>query len=422
MTTFTFAPATRERARARIGLQGPGGSGKTKTMLRLADGLAQGGTIGVIDTERESALTYAPVPGRPDLGGHQFVHLPMTVCSPENLIDAVESARTAGIVVLCIDSWSHFWAGNGGLLERVDQEARKPGHYGGSYTAWGPVNQLEQNMLDALMGFPGHVIVTMRTKNDYEMQGKSVTKIGVKTIQREGAEYELGLVIDMVKGTGTVTKTRYEPLTDLVIHHPGEDLAATVLEQLGQGVDPVQVIVDEVMGDGLTYARALELHATANGRGLLTSGILHPTTGVPTTLGDLVRERGSAVKPAAVPAPQPADATPQEPAPVQAAEPQPAPAPRAAASPAPPRVVSPQQMRMMHALFTKVGCSGRENRLHATSLIVGRDVPSANDLTADEAGTLLDALSLSNVQADPAVHFAATVAALEPSADGPTAA
>jgi hypothetical protein len=293
---FTFAQATREQAKARVGLQGPAGSGKTKTALRMAEGFAQGGPIGVIDTERESALTYAPVPGRQDLGGHEFLHLSMSVCSPENLIGAVKAARAAGVMVLVIDSWSHFWAGKGGLLERVDQESRKPGHYGGSYTAWGAVNPLEQDMLDALLNYPGHVIVTMRTKNDYEMEGKKVTKVGVKTIQRDGAEYELGLIIDMVKGTGTVTKTRYEPLEDMTVHHPGEELAEVILEQLGQGVDPVQVITDEVMINGLTYRGALELHAKATRRGVINAPILHPTTGAPTTLGELIVERGKALR------------------------------------------------------------------------------------------------------------------------------
>lgn len=65
MTTFTFAPATRETAKARIALQGPGGSGKTKTALRMAEGLAKGGQIGLVDTERGSALKYAPFPAAP---------------------------------------------------------------------------------------------------------------------------------------------------------------------------------------------------------------------------------------------------------------------------------------------------------------------------------------------------------------------
>jgi hypothetical protein len=296
MTTFAFTPATREQAKARIGLQGPAGSGKTMTALLIAERLADGGQIGLVDTERGSALTYAPVPGRPDLGGIGFLHLPLDNYDPRNLIGAVRAATAARLPVLIVDSWSHFWNGKGGLLEIVETAGRKPGA-GGSFGGWREGNPIEQDMLEALLNYPGHVICTMRTKGDYSIEGKKVTKLGVKAVQREGAEYELGLIIDMVEGTGTVTKTRYAPLEGLTIHHPGTALAETILEQLGQGVDPVQVLVDELMGESLTYPRALELHAQARGRGLLDAGVLHPVTGVPTTVAGLIAERGTAVKP-----------------------------------------------------------------------------------------------------------------------------
>ncbi|MGW5408972.1 AAA family ATPase [Streptomyces spiralis] len=417
MTTFTFEPATRETARARIALQGPGGSGKTKTALRMAEALAHGGQIGLVDTERGSALKYAPVPGRPDIESHEFAHLPMAFCSPENLIAAVRAAEQARIAVLIIDSWSHFWAGKGGLLARVDEESKKPGHSGGSYTAWAPVNELEQDMLDTLLNFPGHVIVTMRTKNDYEMTGKKVTKVGVKTVQREGAEYEFDVVIDMIEGTGTVTKTRYSSLDSVTVHHPGEDFAEAILEQLGQGVDPVQVIVDDLLVKGLTYERALELHARARARNLLGADLLHPVTGQPSTLGTLIREYGQAVKPAAAPATT--GETPP-PAPGQQPDGQEQTGPSAhslsdaeasapAVSSSAPAPVSAPQMRMMHALFNQLDVKGRDDRLRATSLIVGRPIGSANELTLDEAKTLLDALNVYGDMDNGADEFAAMV-------------
>ncbi|MEV1079920.1 AAA family ATPase [Streptomyces sp. NPDC050211] len=419
MTTFTFAPATRETAKARIALQGPAGSGKTKTALRMAEGFANGGAIGVVDTERGSAKKYAIVPGRPDLGGHEFGHMPMAFCSPENLIAAVKAAEEARLAVLIVDNWSHFWAGKGGLLARVDQEAKKPGHYGGSYTAWAPVNDLEQDMLDALLNFPGHVIVTMRTKNDYEMEGKKVTKVGVKTVQREGAEYEFDVVIDMIAGTGTVTKTRYEPLYDVSVHHPGEDFAEVILEQLGQGVDPVQVIVDELVADGLTYDRALELHGQAKTRNLLGADLLHPKTGEPAKLGDVIKEYGQAVKTVttgvtntSAPSPQAADA--EAAAAAHSGDPEPSDDMHtAAASPEP---VTAPQMRMMHACFAKVGLGhkdSRAERLRATSLIIGRRIGSANELTKDEAQTLLDTLTTWGEREKPADEFSAMVQGLE---------
>jgi hypothetical protein len=74
------------------------------------------------------------------------------------------------------------------------------------------------------------------------------------------------------------------------------------------------------------------------------------------------------------------------------------PAPAAAPQAAP---VSPPQMRMMHALFNQLGLKERPERLRATGLIVGRHVPTANDLSGTEAGTLLDTLTACTQQPDP---------------------
>lgn len=454
MTTFVFEDATREQAKARIGLQGPGGSGKTKSALRLAEGLAAGGLIGLIDTERESAKKYAVVPGKPHLGGHVFKHLPMTVCSPENLIAAVHLAEATGLAVLIVDSWSHFWAGKGGLLERVDQESKKAGHHGGSYTAWAPVNVLEQDMLDALLGFKGHVIVTMRTKNDYEMNGKTVTKVGVKTIQREGAEYEVDVLIDMIKGTGTVTKTRYEPLDDLSVHHPGPELAETILEQLGQGVDPVAVLVDRlaVPVETLGLDEVLDVREVAGRRRLLAAGVLVPETGEPTTLmgllqsrlaavtvrhlaaewltydgalalyqrakaggwlevpytdhesgemtslGGLIAARGKGLKPQPQGTPSAGPpATPEAPPAEDQGEPSDEGEQPASQQPAPSGSsgATPPQMRMIHATLADLGIENadRDRRHTALSLILGRRIASANEMTFTDASAVIDTLN-----------------------------
>jgi len=306
MTTFAFAPATREQARARIGLQGPAGSGKTLTALRIAESLAQGAQIGLVDTERGSALTYAPVPGRPDLGGHVFGHMPMDTHDPRNLIQAVRAAREARLAVLIVDSWSHFWNGRGGLLEIVDRAGSAPGA-GGSFGGWRTGNPIEQDMLDALLTYPGHLIVTMRTKGDYVIEdgpkGKQVKKLGVKAVQREGTEYELGLILDMVEGTGTVTKTRYAPLEGLSVHHPGEELGQVILEQLGHGIDLVKTFLDELTTPDLTYAAALDLFARTGQRRLHGEFVEHPVSKESIALGELIKEYGSALKLAAVPAP-----------------------------------------------------------------------------------------------------------------------
>lgn len=390
--TFTFQPATRVQARARIGLQGPAGSGKTKTALRIAEGLADGGPIGLVDTERGSALTYAPVPGRPDLGGHEFLHLPLDNYDPRNLIEATRAAAAAQLPVLIVDSWSHFWNGKGGLLEIVDRAGSERGA-GGTFGGWRTGNPIEQDMLEALLNYPGHVIVTMRTKGDYVIEGKKVTKVGVKAVQREGAEYELGLIIDMVEGTGTVTKTRYAPLEGLTIHHPGEELAETILEQLGQGVDPVQQILDELLTDGMTYQGALNLHARAKARNLLGAPAARPGTGELSTVGAIITEVGKSLRPAAVPDQAPAVPT-EQPQPPSPAEQQPA-------APSGPEPATAPQMRRIHAVLSQVGIKERDERHMVLGALVGRPISSANELSKADAKDVIDSLDAALNQPDP---------------------
>src|SRR5215469_17765165 len=66
-TTFVFRKAVKQNAKLRLALSGPGGSGKTYTLLKLATAL--GGRIAAIDTEHGSMEKYVqprhlPAPDR----------------------------------------------------------------------------------------------------------------------------------------------------------------------------------------------------------------------------------------------------------------------------------------------------------------------------------------------------------------------
>src|SRR6185503_9937039 len=81
MSEFEFVQATKEQAKARVALAGPSGSGKTWTSLVMATGLAQGGKIAVIDTERGSASKYA--------GPFTFDRLNLYRYDPRDLVKAL---------------------------------------------------------------------------------------------------------------------------------------------------------------------------------------------------------------------------------------------------------------------------------------------------------------------------------------------
>jgi hypothetical protein len=201
-----FKKATKTQARARVALSGPPGSGKTYTALTWAAAL--GKTIALIDTERGSASLYA------DLFDFDVLDMAPPY-DPRRLVEALAAAEAYDVTV--IDSHSHFWAGEGGVLEIVDQA--KVG--GDSFRAWSKGTPLQQRMVDAILRHPGHVVSTMRSKTEYALvendRGKkSVEKLGLAPVQRDGIEYEYTLMMDVdMRHIAHVTKSRYSGLADM---------------------------------------------------------------------------------------------------------------------------------------------------------------------------------------------------------------
>lgn len=191
---MAFQKATKQQAKLRAGLCGPSGSGKTFSSLLLARGLAgETGRIALIDTERRSASLYA------DVTDFDVADLapPYT---PARYVHLIKEASTQ-YDVLVIDSLTHAWSGEGGVLEMHDN-ATKADRSGNSYTAWRNVTPQHNQLVDAILTAPCHVIICMRTKTAYEMVDdgkgkKKPVKIGLAPIQRDGMEYEFTMVFDL---------------------------------------------------------------------------------------------------------------------------------------------------------------------------------------------------------------------------------
>jgi hypothetical protein len=189
-----FRKAERSKAKLRLALCGPSGSGKTFSALLLAQGLAPGGKIALIDTERGSGELYA------DLCDYDVCPLEDGF-SPRRYVALINDAAQAGYDVLIIDSLSHAWSGEGGALDMVDKAA-KASRSGNSFAAWREVTPEHNRLVDAILSAPMHVIVTMRTKTAYEVvendKGrKAPVKIGLAPVQKEGMEYEFTAVLDL---------------------------------------------------------------------------------------------------------------------------------------------------------------------------------------------------------------------------------
>lgn len=197
---FQAKEAVRKSIKLKIGLQGPSGSGKTFSALLLAKGMVGGDMrkVAFLDTENESALYYAD---RDDIG-RGWLHIPFSApYSPEAYIEAIEYAQTIGIDVLIIDSLSHEWEGQGGCIALVD-EISSNGKSNNSFTAWRPITPRHNKFVDCVREARIHIIGGIRAKQDFVLdeneKGKKIPKkVGLKGIQRDGFDYEMGMVLEI---------------------------------------------------------------------------------------------------------------------------------------------------------------------------------------------------------------------------------
>ena len=187
-----FQKAERKKSKLRLALTGPSGSGKTYGALLVAKGL--GGKIAVIDTEKGSAALYSHLVDFDVLD----LEPPYT---PERYRQAVKLAVENGYGVVIIDSITHEWSGSGGCLE-LNEETARAKYRGNTWSAWNETKARHRALIDDLLVCPSHVIVTMRSKTEtaqVEVNGrKQVQKLGMKSEQNDGIEYEFTTVLDLV--------------------------------------------------------------------------------------------------------------------------------------------------------------------------------------------------------------------------------
>jgi hypothetical protein len=146
----------------------------------------------------------------------------------------MREAAAAKYPTLVIDSLSHAWMGKGGLLDQADQK-------GGRFDAWKVLTPKQHALIDAILSYPGDVIVTMRTKTEYVVEtnsnGKAAPrKVGLAPIQKDGVEYEFDVAGSMsVDNVLTIEKTRCPALQGRSIRHPGADVAKELRAGLSDG-------------------------------------------------------------------------------------------------------------------------------------------------------------------------------------------
>jgi hypothetical protein len=224
-----FTKATKAAAKLRAAIFGPSGAGKTFTSLRVASGLAGGGTVAVIDTERGSASKYAD--------RFSFDVLELQDQTIDGYVAAIGEAAKAGYTVLVIDSLSHGWQT---LLEEVEKLA-KAKYRGNTWSAWSEGTPLQRRLVQAILTYPGHVIATMRSKTEWttvDNNGrKTPQRVGLAPEQGKGVEYEFDLLVEIsTEHVANVIKDRTGKFQDKLIEKPGEDFGRDLASWLSDGL------------------------------------------------------------------------------------------------------------------------------------------------------------------------------------------
>jgi len=196
MSNFMFRPAVKENVGLIIGLIGPSGSGKTFSALRLATGLSNGKSFAGIDTESRRMLHYA------DMFKFDHAELPSPF-RPDNYAEAIKAADSAGYPVIIVDSCSHEWAGEGGILDWQEEELTRMA--GDDYrkreackmASWIKPKMSHKQMVQKLLQIKAHLVLCFRAEEKTGMEkdpstGKTViVQKGWQPICEKNMPYEL---------------------------------------------------------------------------------------------------------------------------------------------------------------------------------------------------------------------------------------
>lgn len=164
----SFRPAVRENVGLWINLIGGTGAGKSFTGMELASGIAGDKPFAVLDTENRRALHYADQ--------FRFDHAELKPpFRPGAYAEAVMAADAAGYPVIMIDSGSHVWAGDGGVLDWQEEELERMA--GNDYakrervkmSAWIKPKMDHKQMVQRLLQVKAHIILCLRAEEKIEM-------------------------------------------------------------------------------------------------------------------------------------------------------------------------------------------------------------------------------------------------------------
>ena len=255
---FEFSEMSKEESKLTVEVFGPSGCGKTTALFKLAMGIRDKLYPGkalkdiclFVDTEKGSACKSA---GR-SVGGETLEPMQYYKFQPPYDItkycELIQYAESKGILIMITDSYTHFWSGQNGILDRVAELDVELGDKKKLYGAWSEKEIVaKKNLLKAaIVNSKMHMLFGTRSKTEYAIEtnkyGKATPKaIGVKEDMQEGIRYECDVVIslDLDDHTAKIVKDRIGFVEVRELTYP--DMPITVAdgellaEIVSQGVD-----------------------------------------------------------------------------------------------------------------------------------------------------------------------------------------
>ena len=214
---FEFESMNRMQSKLSVAVYGPSGAGKTVALLKLAKGIQEQlypeeslKDIGLyIDTERRSSTKVA---GRV-IGGEVTEPLELYAFEPPfdiyklaELIDYAVNVKHKKIIV--IDSYTAFWSGMDGILDRVAELDVELGAAKKAYGAWSEKEIVKKkNVLKNIMtNSNAHILCGFRAKTEYVLEpnarGKMMPRaVGLKEDMQQDVRYEFDAVVSIDKDT-----------------------------------------------------------------------------------------------------------------------------------------------------------------------------------------------------------------------------
>lgn len=200
MGILQIAPVTRTGMRFIISLYGMSETGKTLSALKLAAGLEPNPQKrGLLDTEGgQRGRAFADhIPG-----GYMYASM-MAPFTPERYIEALGEFEAAGVNVLTIDSISHAWFAEGGVLDMVENATDT-----NDMAKWAKPKRRLGKLTRRILSSDMHIILCSRGKQPLVDNGRGVnpryTPGPVTPIQEKTLRFDMTIMAQML-GDGKFT-------------------------------------------------------------------------------------------------------------------------------------------------------------------------------------------------------------------------